>query len=73
MKHTKRFKIVGGGELALPAEFEQRWETHSVSVDDHGDHIVVRPALEVSGQTDDAFAEEDTPGVSRRGSTGMGY
>jgi virulence-associated protein VagC len=56
---VKRFKIVGGGEIALPKEFEKRWETHSVSVEDHGDHLVVRPVLEVTEQTDDEWADVD--------------
>jgi hypothetical protein len=71
----KRFRIVGGGEIALPNEFAKRWETHSVSVEDHGSYLVVRPVLEVTEQTDDDWTEVERmiPGATRRGGTAAGY
>ncbi|MBA2460998.1 MAG: hypothetical protein H0V45_04405 [Actinobacteria bacterium] len=29
--------------MSVPAEVRSRWETDKVSVEDHGDHLVVRP------------------------------
>jgi hypothetical protein len=40
----KRFKIVNGGHVNLPAEMAARWSTRFVSLEDHGDHVVLRPA-----------------------------
>jgi virulence-associated protein VagC len=72
---VKRFKIVGGGELALPKEFEKRWETHTVSIEDLGDHLVVHPVLEVTEQTDDEWVdvEKKIPGATRRTGGPTGY
>lgn len=29
--------------MSVPADVRSRWETDKVSVEDHGDHLVVRP------------------------------
>jgi bifunctional DNA-binding transcriptional regulator/antitoxin component of YhaV-PrlF toxin-antitoxin module len=36
-------KITTGGRISLPAEVRRRWRTQSVSVQDLGDRLVVRP------------------------------
>jgi bifunctional DNA-binding transcriptional regulator/antitoxin component of YhaV-PrlF toxin-antitoxin module len=39
-------RITAGGQLSLPAGVRRRWNTSSVAVDDHGDHVVIRPLPE---------------------------
>jgi AbrB family looped-hinge helix DNA binding protein len=35
--------VTAGGQISLPAEVRRRWGTKAVSVEDRGDHVVVRP------------------------------
>lgn len=46
----KRLKITSGGQVSVPAPVRKRWGTRTVVAEDHGDHIVLRPA------PDDAIA-----------------
>jgi hypothetical protein len=39
----KIHRITTGGQISLPASVRHRWGTRAVSVEDLGDHIVVRP------------------------------
>ena len=39
----KRRKITAGGQISLPASVRSRWQATSVSVEDLGDYVVVRP------------------------------
>jgi bifunctional DNA-binding transcriptional regulator/antitoxin component of YhaV-PrlF toxin-antitoxin module len=39
----KMRKITAGGQISLPASTRKRWRTRSVSVEDLGDRVVVRP------------------------------
>jgi bifunctional DNA-binding transcriptional regulator/antitoxin component of YhaV-PrlF toxin-antitoxin module len=39
----KLHKITTGGQISLPASVRHRWGTRAVSVEDLGDHLVVRP------------------------------
>jgi len=39
----KMHKITTGGQISLPASIRKRWGTRAVSVEDLGDHVVVRP------------------------------
>ena len=39
-----RHKITGGGQISLPAVVRKRWGTRTVSLEDLGDRVVVRPA-----------------------------
>lgn len=39
----KQAKITAGGQMSLPAGVRKRWGTKRVVVEDHGDHVVVRP------------------------------
>lgn len=36
-------KITAGGQISLPAAVRARWGTKAVSVEDHGDRVVVKP------------------------------
>jgi bifunctional DNA-binding transcriptional regulator/antitoxin component of YhaV-PrlF toxin-antitoxin module len=37
------YKITTSGQFTLPADIRRRWRTRRVRVEDHGDHVVVRP------------------------------
>lgn len=37
------YKITTSGQVSIPAGVRRRWRTRSVKVEDHGDHVVVRP------------------------------
>jgi len=39
----KMRKITAGGQVSLPASIRRRWGTTSVSVEDAGDHVILRP------------------------------
>ena len=39
----KMGKITAGGQVSLPASIRRRWATTSVSVEDAGDHVILRP------------------------------
>jgi hypothetical protein len=36
-------KITTAGQISLPAAARSRWQTKSVTIEDKGDHVVVRP------------------------------
>ena len=36
--------ITKGGQISVPAEVRRRWGTRKVTVEDKGDHVVLRPA-----------------------------
>jgi bifunctional DNA-binding transcriptional regulator/antitoxin component of YhaV-PrlF toxin-antitoxin module len=38
-----RRKITAGGQISLPAAVRNRWRTSSVTVEDKGDRVIVRP------------------------------
>lgn len=40
----RRFKITSGGQISIPAAVRHRWETGTVTIDDRGDHLIVKPA-----------------------------
>lgn len=44
MAMARSLKISKGGQLSVPAAIRTRWQTHTVVIDDRGDHMVVRPA-----------------------------
>jgi bifunctional DNA-binding transcriptional regulator/antitoxin component of YhaV-PrlF toxin-antitoxin module len=37
-------RISKGGQISVPAEIRHRWGSSSLSLEDHGDHVVLRPA-----------------------------
>jgi len=40
----KRLKISRGGQISVPAELRHRWGGSTVTLEDRGDHAVLRPA-----------------------------
>jgi bifunctional DNA-binding transcriptional regulator/antitoxin component of YhaV-PrlF toxin-antitoxin module len=42
--NMKQIKISRGGQISVPADVRHRWRTSRVSLEDRGDHLVVRPA-----------------------------
>ena len=42
----RRAHITTAGQLSVPAAVRRRWETSWVLLEDHGDHLVVRPSPE---------------------------
>jgi AbrB family looped-hinge helix DNA binding protein len=40
------YKITSSGQVSIPARVRRRWGTSRVQVEDHGDHVVVRPVPE---------------------------
>lgn len=41
---NRRMKITTGGQLSIPATIRHRWATSTVTIEDKGDRLVVRPA-----------------------------
>jgi hypothetical protein len=72
----KRFKIVNGGHVNLPAEIADRWRTRFVSLEDHDDHVVLRPAADEGtlpeGLEDAIHTDNETSSLRRR-SSGAGF
>jgi AbrB family looped-hinge helix DNA binding protein len=44
MLMKKRMKISKGGQISIPAPIRKRWGTTTVTLDDQGDQVVLRPA-----------------------------
>jgi bifunctional DNA-binding transcriptional regulator/antitoxin component of YhaV-PrlF toxin-antitoxin module len=44
MVMAKRLAISRGGQVSVPAAVRKRWGTNTVVAEDHGDHLVLRPA-----------------------------
>ena len=44
MLMKKRMKISKGGQVSIPAPIRKRWGTTTVTLDDQGDQIVLKPA-----------------------------
>jgi len=44
MKMKKRMKISKGGQVSIPAPIRKRWGTSTVTLEDRGEEIVLRPA-----------------------------
>lgn len=58
-------KISKGGQVSVPAEVRTRWQTSTVTVDDQGDRLVVRPAPDDPvAATSGVFADEFAGGPS---------
>lgn len=62
MSMKRRLGISRGGQVSVPATIRKRWRTSTVTVEDRGDHVILRPApddpleatagvLAASGQT----------------------
>lgn len=44
MKMRKRMKISKGGQVSIPAPIRKRWGTTTVTLEDRGEEIVLKPA-----------------------------
>ena len=44
MKMKKRMKISKGGQVLIPAPIRKRWGTTTVTLEDRGEEIVLKPA-----------------------------
>jgi bifunctional DNA-binding transcriptional regulator/antitoxin component of YhaV-PrlF toxin-antitoxin module len=40
----KHLRITTNGRITVPAELRHRWGTRTLTLDDRGDHAVLRPA-----------------------------
>ncbi|MGN6379332.1 MAG: hypothetical protein ACTHNU_10310 [Gaiellales bacterium] len=39
-------RITKGGQIGFPSEIRRRWGTSRILLDDRGDHVILRPALD---------------------------
>lgn len=70
----KRFKIVNGGHVNLPAKIADRWATRFVSLEDHGDHILLRPCeddAKLPEGLEEVIREQNETASLRRRSSGF--
>jgi bifunctional DNA-binding transcriptional regulator/antitoxin component of YhaV-PrlF toxin-antitoxin module len=44
MKMKKRMKISKGGQVSIPAPIRKRWGTTTITLEDQGDQLVLKPA-----------------------------
>lgn len=59
MLMKKRMKISKGGQISIPAPIRKRWGTGTVTIEDRGEEIVLRPAPDDPiAAAAGAFAEE---------------
>lgn len=59
----RSFRITRGGQISIPAEIRHRWSTSRVTLEDMGDHLLVRPAAaDPVGALRGVFADERKPG-----------
>lgn len=42
----RRVKVSRGGQISVPAAVRHRWRTSTVTVEDRGDELVIRPAAD---------------------------
>jgi bifunctional DNA-binding transcriptional regulator/antitoxin component of YhaV-PrlF toxin-antitoxin module len=42
----QRMKITRGGQISIPAAIRHRWATSTLTLEDHGDRIVLTPAAD---------------------------
>jgi bifunctional DNA-binding transcriptional regulator/antitoxin component of YhaV-PrlF toxin-antitoxin module len=41
-----RLRLSKGGQISVPAAIRHRWGGSTIALEDHGDHVVLRPAPE---------------------------
>lgn len=46
MSMAQQSKLTRGGQITVPAHVRRRWNASEVTIEDHDDHIVVRPLPE---------------------------
>jgi bifunctional DNA-binding transcriptional regulator/antitoxin component of YhaV-PrlF toxin-antitoxin module len=39
-----RLRVSRGGQISVPAAIRRRWGGSTIALEDHGDHVVLRPA-----------------------------
>jgi bifunctional DNA-binding transcriptional regulator/antitoxin component of YhaV-PrlF toxin-antitoxin module len=39
-----RLRLSKGGQISVPAAIRHRWGGATIALEDHGDHVVLRPA-----------------------------
>jgi bifunctional DNA-binding transcriptional regulator/antitoxin component of YhaV-PrlF toxin-antitoxin module len=39
-----RVKLSKGGQISVPAAIRHRWGGSTIALEDHGDHVILRPA-----------------------------
>jgi bifunctional DNA-binding transcriptional regulator/antitoxin component of YhaV-PrlF toxin-antitoxin module len=39
-----RLRLSKGGQISVPAAIRHRWRGSTIALEDHGDHVVLRPA-----------------------------
>jgi hypothetical protein len=39
-----RLRLSKGGQISVPAAIRHRWGGSTIALEDHGDHVVLRPA-----------------------------
>jgi AbrB family looped-hinge helix DNA binding protein len=44
MKMRKRMKISRGGQISIPAPIRKRWGTTTLTLEDQGDQLILKPA-----------------------------
>ena len=72
----KRLKILNGGHVNLPTEVANRWSTRCVSLEDHGDYVVLRPAADegtLPAGLEEAINTDNESSSLRRRSSGAGF
>lgn len=40
----KTVRLTRGGQVSVPADIRHRWDTSTLTLEDHGDHVVLRPS-----------------------------
>ena len=41
---VKTVRLTSGGQVSVPADIRHRWHTSTLTLEDHGDHVVLRPS-----------------------------
>lgn len=70
MLMKKRMKISKGGQVSIPAPIRKRWGTATVTLDDQGDQIILKPAPDdpieaAAGSLADEFGHIDLAKMRR--------
>jgi bifunctional DNA-binding transcriptional regulator/antitoxin component of YhaV-PrlF toxin-antitoxin module len=39
-----RLRLSRGGQISVPAAIRHRWGSSTIALEDHGDHVVLRPS-----------------------------
>jgi hypothetical protein len=39
-----RLRLSKGGQISVPAAIRHRWGSSTIALEDHGDHVVLRPS-----------------------------